>query len=84
MSKETNSARTTLSSVLGFMNQPIKSRKDNDVKVIKKAQKVEIVKEDYQPLEADSYLVDEISFEEFDSHKIQIEQEGVENANTGK
>lgn len=75
MSKDVSITRTTLSSVLGFMNQPIKSRKDkeNEIKEIRKNQKVEIVKDEHLPLAADSYLVVEISHEDFEGYRTQSE-----------
>lgn len=74
MSKDVSNTRATLSSVLGFMNQPIKYKKDNkdnDVKAINKTQKVEIVKDEHLTLAADSYLVVEISHEDIECYSTQ-------------
>ena len=64
--------RTLLSGVFGFMNKPLKSGKDKEreVRAIKKSKQVAIIRDEYELIEADSYVVGEMSHEDFEKYQV--------------
>lgn len=68
--------RTLLSGVFGFMNKPLMSTKNKDVKPIRKSNQVAIIQDEYELLEADSYMVDEISHEDFETCHAEAAEKG--------
>jgi hypothetical protein len=73
--------RTLISGVASFMNKSSKSVKDDKHKAVKKSKQLTVIKEEEEIVEAGSYMVDEISHEDFASYRNQRSlEEGDENA----
>jgi hypothetical protein len=61
--------RTLISGVASFMNKSSKSVKDEEHKAMRKSKQIAVIKEEEILMEADSYIVDEISHEDFNSYQ---------------
>ena len=59
--------RALISGVARFMNKSSKSVKEDEHKAMKKSKQIAAVKDEEILLEANSYIVDEISDKDFDS-----------------
>lgn len=69
----TNSSKAQLralfTGVASFMNKSAKSVKDDEHKDMKKSKQIAVIKEEEVLMEADSYMVDEISHEDFNNYQ---------------